>query len=128
MKSVKFVGTQGDVCIFSVDQFPKGTRVQDELTKKGQLALGEISGHNHAFADSTAIDLFKIDDGKFEGLSFFQTNRPAELVHGRIKGFQGKESDSDYHATTKFEGGKKFMTGIVVETDWLTKTVRRVID
>jgi hypothetical protein len=128
MKSVKFVGNQGDVCLFSLDDFPKGKRMQDTLTKNGQIALGEISGHNHAFADPTAIDLFKIDDGKFEGLSFFQTNRPAELVHGRIKGFQGKESDSDYHSTAKFDEGKKFMTGIVVETDWITKTVRRVID
>lgn len=128
MKSVKCVGHQGDVVIFEIDQFPKGQRVQDALTKNSQLALGELSGHNHYFADSTAIDLFKIDDAKFEGLSFFQTNKPATLIHGLIKGFKGKEADKDYHSEVTLKEGKKFVTGIVQETDWITKTVRRVVD
>lgn len=128
MKSIECVGHQGDVCIFEIDEFPAGNRFQDELTKKGQVALGELSGHNHAFADATAIDLFKIDDGKFQGLSFFQTNKPAAMIHGLIQGFEGKEADQDYHSQITLKPDKKFVVGIVQETDWITKTVRRVID
>lgn len=128
MKTIECVGHQGDVCIFKIDEFPKGKRVQDALTKKSQLALGELSGHNHYFADPTAIDLFKIDDGKFQGLSFFQTNKPAVLVHGLIQGFEGKEADKDYHSEVTLKEGEKYVAGIVQETDWLTKTMRRVVD
>lgn len=128
MKNIECIGHQGDVCIFQIDDFPEGSRTQDALTKKHQLALGELSGHNHYFADPEAVDLFKIDEPKFQGLSFFQTNKPATLVHGLIKGFGGKEADKDYHSEINLGAGKKFMAGIVQETDWLTKTVRRVID
>lgn len=128
MKSVKCIGHQGDVAIFEIDEFPAGERYQDELTKKSQLALGELSGHNHAFDDATAVDLFKIQDPKFQGLSFFETKKPATLVHGLIKGWKGKEADKDYHSEVTLKEGKKFVTGIVEETDWLTRTVRKVID
>lgn len=128
MKKVTCIGHQGDVCIFEIDEFPNGKRVQDDLTKKHQLALGELSGHNHYFRDPEAVDLFKIQEPKFEGLSFFQTNKPAVLVHGVIKGYTGREADQDYHAETTIKEGKKYVAGIVKETDWLTKTVRRVID
>lgn len=127
MKSVKMVGAQGDVVIFEIDQFPEGERVQDELTKKGQLALGELSGHNHAFADLTDMNLFKIDGKEYEGLSFFQLDKPKVLTHGLIKGFKGREADKDYHSEITLKEGK-YITGIVEETDWLTRTVRRVID
>lgn len=128
MKKVKMCGHQGDVVIFQIDEFPTGKRYQDALTKNSQLALGELSGHNHAFADPEAVDLFKIEGKEFEGLSFFQTNKPATLVHGLIKGFKGKEADKDYHSEITLKENQKYVTGIVVETDWLTKTIRRVID
>lgn len=127
MKKVELVGHQGDVVIYIIDEFPEGTRVQNELTAKGQLALGELSGHNHAFADMTHIDLFRIDTQELEGLSFFQVDKPTNLVHGLIKGFKGKEADQDYHSEITLKEGK-YITGIVEETDWLTKTVRKVID
>ena len=127
MKKVTMVGQQGDVVIFSIDDFPEGTRVQDELTEKHQLALGELSGHNHAFAEPEAVDLFKIDDKKFEGISFFEVKRPTNLEHGLIKGFKGREADKDYHSVVTLKEGK-YITGIVEETDWLTRTVRKVID
>jgi len=127
MKKVEMQGHQGDVVIFQIDEFPKGNRVQDELTKKHQLALGELSGHNHAFAEPEAVDLFKIEGKEFEGLSFFQVNRPTNLVHGLIKGFKGREADQDYHSEITLKEGK-YITGIVEETDWLTQTVRRVVD
>ena len=128
MKKVEMVGHQGDVVIFEVDEFPEGVRVQNELTKKSQLALGELSGHNHYFEDATAVDLFKIQDPAYSGLSFFETRKPAKLVHGLIKGFKGTEADKDYHSELLLKEGKKYITGIVEETDWLTRTVRRVID
>lgn len=128
MKKVECVGHQGDVCIFEIDEFPEGERFQDDLTEKSQLALGELSGHNHYFDDATAVDIFKIKDEKFAGLTFFETKKPAKLVHGLIKGWKGKEADKDYHSETTLKEGKKYITGIVQETDWLTKTMRRVID
>src|ERR1700722_12370062 len=105
MKKVEMQGHQGDVVIFQIDEFPKGNRVQDELTKKHQLALGELSGHNHAFAEPEAVDLFKIEGKEFEGLSFFQVNRPTNLVHGLIKGFKGREADQDYHSEITLKEG-----------------------
>jgi len=126
MKKVELIGAQGDVVIFKVDAFPEGERTQDELTKKGQLALGELSGHNHCFDDMGAVDLFKMPT--YPGVTFVETKRPAKLVHGLIKGFKGKESDKDYHSEVTLKEGEKYITGIVEETDWLTKTIRRVID
>lgn len=129
MKNVKYVGHQGDVCIFEVDEFPVGEQVQDDLTKKFQLALGELSGHNHYFSEgSEAVDLFKIDKPQYQGLTFVKTKKPAKLVHGLIVGYVGREADKDYHSEITLKEGKKYITGIVEETDWLTRTVRRVID
>jgi hypothetical protein len=127
MKNVTLVGHQGDVVIFSIDNFPEGTRIQDELTKNGQLALGELSGHNHAFTNPVDVDLFKIDKPEYQGLSFFEVKKPTTLEHGLIKGFKGKEADKDYHSMLTLKEGN-YITGIVEETDWLTRTVRRVID
>lgn len=126
MKKVELAGHQGDVVIFKVDAFPKGERKQDELTTKGQLALGELSGHNHCFDNTSAVDLFKLD--KFPGLTFIEAKKNAVLRHGLIKGFKGKEADQDYHSEITLREGEKYITGIVEETDWLTKTVRRVVD
>ncbi len=128
MKSISYVGFQGDVIIFQVDEFPEGERTQDELTQKGQLALGELSGHNHAFEDMTAVDLFKIQTPQYEGLTFIRTKKPAKLVHGLIKGFKGREADQDYHSELILKENTNYITGIVEETDWLTRTVRKVID
>jgi hypothetical protein len=126
MKRVALAGHQGDVVIFEIDTFPEGERLQDELTKNNQLALGELSGHNHYFDDSSAVDLFKLD--KFPGLTFVETKKPATLVHGLIKGFKGREIDKEYHSEITLKEGKKYITGIVVETDWVGKTIRRVVD
>lgn len=126
MKKVELVGHQGDVVIFKVDAFPVGERTQDELTLKGQLALGELTGHNHYFEEMDAVDLFKMPS--HPGVSFFETKKPATLVHGLIRGWQGKEADKDYHSQIVLKEGEKYITGIVEETDWLTKTIRRVVD
>lgn len=126
MKKIELVMRQGDVYIFEVDEFPQGERIQDSATKEQTLAYGEFSGHSHRFEDATAVDLFKIAD--YPGVTFVETKKPAELTHGFIKGFKGREGDQDYHSTLSLKEGKKYITGIVEETDWLTKTVRRVVD
>ncbi len=128
MKAIKMVGHQGDVVIFEVDEFPTGERTQDELTTKGQLALGELSGHNHAFDDVSSVELFKMPIPEYEGLTFIRTKKPAKLVHGLIKGFKGREADQDYHSELTLKENTNYITGIVEETDWLTRTVRKVID
>jgi hypothetical protein len=53
--------------------------------------------------------------------------KPTGLEHGLIKGFKGNEADKDYHSMLTLKEGN-YITGIVEETDWLTRTVRRVID
>lgn len=120
-------GHQGDVVIFKIDEFPEGIRIQDELTKNNQLALGELSGHNHYFETPKSVDLFKIQENKYTGLSFFEVKQPTNLIHGLIKGFKGIEADQDYHSCLTLKEGK-YITGVVEETDWLTRTVRKVID
>lgn len=127
MKVIELAGAQGDVVIFEIDEFPAGARTQDALTENHQLALGELSGHNHYFAEPEVVDLFKMKEPEFKGLSFFQVNKPTNLVHGLIKGFKGKEADKDYHSEITLKEGK-YITGIVEEADWLTRTVRTVID
>lgn len=125
MQKVELVKRQGDVYIFRIDSFPSGERKEDNLTKNKQVALGELSGHNHYFAEAEAVDLFKIDG--FDGLTFIDAKENTKLIHGLIKGFKGKESDQDYHWSVDIEKGK-YVTGIVEETDWITRTVRRVVD
>lgn len=125
MKNVEYCGRQGDVYLYRVAEFPEGNRKQDALTKKQQLALGELSGHNHYFDDSSAVDLFKLDG--FEGLTFIDVKKDTPLIHGLIKGFKGTEADQDYHSSVTMKQGK-YITGIVEETDWMTRTIRQVID
>jgi hypothetical protein len=125
MKKVEYVLRQGDVYIFRIDEFPEGDKKQDELTKNGQVALGELSGHHHHFDDSAAVDLFKLD--AFDGLTFIDIKKNTKLIHGLIKGYKGKESDQDYHNEINLKEGK-YITGIVEETDWLTRSIRRVVD
>lgn len=122
---VEFKYRQGDVYLFEIGEFPEGERLQDNLTKNNQVALGELSGHNHYFDDSSVVDLFKLKE--FEGLTFVDVKKPTSLIHGLIKGFKGKESDQDYHNEIELKDGK-YITGIVEETDWITGTIRRVVD
>lgn len=126
MKKVTYIGHQGDVAIFRVSEFPKGTKTQDELTKNCQLALGELSGHNHYMDNANAVDMFKVVE--FPGITCVDVKEDVKMVHGLIKGFKGIEPDKEYHNEIQFYKGDKIITGIVEETDWLTKTVRRVVD
>lgn len=124
---LEYKGHQGDVQIFEVvSELPDGKRFQDELTKNNQLALGELSGHNHYFDDSSAVDLYKVEG--YDQFTFIETKKDATLIHGLIKGFKGKEADKDYHNEIVLPGNRKYVTSIVEETDWITGQIRRVID
>lgn len=128
MKNIKILGHQGDVVIFEIDEFPEGARIRDEQTKEVTIAYGEVTGHAHYFEDPTTVDLFKIDKSEFNGLCFFEVSKENQLIHGRARNFGGIEPDQDYHNKVEFKPGQKIMTGIVTETDWVTKTIRKVVD
>lgn len=122
MKSVEFVYRQGDVHIFRVDSFPKGDRFENELTKNKQVALGELTGHHHWAPEA---DVFKIKG--LDALTFLDVKKPSKLVHGLDSNFKGTTPDEEYHNEILLREGK-YVTGIVEETDWLTRTIRKVID
>lgn len=132
---LKYLGHQGDVVIMELlDEagFPAGEQSRDTQTQNGILAYGELSGHAHQFTDLEAVDVFRIKDeagtGKFDKLLFIQPLKDATLVHGRARDFVGKEADHDYHKALTLRTGRRYVTGIVEETDWLTRTIKRVVD
>lgn len=127
MKKMEMIGHQGDLVIFSIDEIPTGTKVIDKQCEDKTLAYGELSGHAHQFENNAAVDVFKIP-GEYDGLIFVQPKEDTILRHGRDRNFKGKEADKEYHSELLLKGGQNYVTGIVEETDWLTRTVRRVVD
>ena len=123
---MKLLGFQGDLVVFQVNEFPIGERIEDEQTKSKTLAYGELSGHAHAFADVENVDVFKMKE--YPTLCFVEPLKEVNLEHGRIKGWVGDEVDTWYHKPVVFKPGKKYVTGIVNETDWISKTIRKVMD
>lgn len=120
---MQLIGFQGDCVFFSVDKLPKGL-IQDKQTKNAILAYGELSGHAHQFDDLEAVEAFK--DPK-NSLVYLNVKRRSAVSHGRARDFVGKEADHDYHNVIWLDPGL-YVTGIVEETDWLSKTIRRVVD
>jgi CBS-domain-containing membrane protein len=117
------IGHQGDVCFYSVKKLPKEL-VQDQQTKLGIFAYGEFSGHAHQLVELDAAEVFKDPESN---LIYLKVNRRVGIAHGRARDFVGKEADHDYHHVVSLDPGL-YSTGIVEETDWLTKTIRRVVD
>jgi len=97
---------------------------QDDQCKKGHIAYGEMSGHVHALKGDS-FQVFKCKD--YPKQTFIKAQAEVKLVHGKIEGFSGKEKDQDYHFPITLPPGF-YVTGIVKETDWLTRTVRYVVD
>lgn len=128
MKKVKYLGHQGDVAIFEVDEFPASERVVDKQTGNAILAYGELSGHAHQFEHIDSVNVFRINDDLYKDVLFIEPKRDAKLVHGKARDFVGIEADNDYHNAVVLKEGKKYITGIVQETDWLTRTIRKVVD
>lgn len=127
MKNVTFVGNQGDLCVYEISEVPPGAQIVDKQCEDKTLAYGELSGHAHQFESNAAVDVFKIP-GEYDGLIFVTPKEDTILRHGRDRNFKGKEADLEYHSELLLKGGQNYVTGIVEETDWLTRTVRRVID
>ncbi len=120
---MQLIGHQGDVAFFKAKKFPKGL-VQDAQTKAGILANGTGSGHAHHVDDLAAATASK--DPK-TGLIYLDVTARVSVSHGRARGFEGKEADHDYHNPVWLEPGI-YATGVVDETDWIAKTIRKVID
>jgi hypothetical protein len=120
---MKLLGYQGDVCFYAVKDLPAGL-IQDKQTANAILAYGEASGHAHQFDELDAVEVFK--DPK-TNLIYLNVKRRASVSHGRARDFVGRESDHDYHNVIFLEPGL-YAAGIVEETDWLSKTIRRVVD
>ena len=126
--NIKIIGHQGDVPVFEIDEFPAGERLRDKQCDEKTLAYGEVTGHAHFFEDTETVDVFKVADEKFSGLCFFEVSKENTLIHGRARNFEGTEPDTLYHNPVNLTPGRKYMTGIFPETDWMTRTIRRVAD
>lgn len=126
---VRALGHQGDVCIFEVSDFPEDREAADQQTTNAILAYGEASGHAHQFTDVATQTVFRSKGDQFKKQLFIEPKAPKlTLVHGRARDFEGKEADHDYHNPLTLPGDRKYMTGIVEETDWISRTIRQVID
>jgi hypothetical protein len=120
---MEYIGHQGDVCFFAVKNLPKGL-VEDKQTKNAILAYGEASGHAHQFDDMGAVECWRDPESN---LIYLNVLRRTQISHGRARDFVGREADHDYHNPVFLDPGL-YSTGIVEETDWINKTIRRVID
>lgn len=127
LKGMKLLGHQGDVCIFRVDELPTEGLLVDKQGENGILAYGEASGHAHQFDVLERVEVYKSEKPELQGLRLIRVKDTVKLVHGRARDFVGKEADHDYHNPIELPPGN-YVTGIVQETDWLTRTIRKVID
>lgn len=128
MRIIKILGHQGDVPIFEIDNFPKSDKIIDKQCSEKTLAYGEITGHAHFFEDTKNVNMFKVNKEEFNGLCFFEVTKENTLIHGRARNFEGTEPDQLYHDKIKLIPGKKYVSGIFPDTDWITKVIRRVVD
>lgn len=128
MKKCEYIGHQGDVCFFKIDEFPSIETNEDDQTKYGILAFGEATGHAHQIIDEDMpkVRRFKLIHGGKEMIGL-EVKEEITIEHGRQRGWVGKEADHDYHNPIILKPGK-YLTGIVEEYDPFEKVVRRVID
>lgn len=120
---MKLIGHQGDVCFYKIDKLPEGL-IRDKQCENAILAYGEASGHAHQFDQMRDVDVLKDPES---GMMYLDVKRRTSISHGRARDFVGTEADHDYHNLVWLDEGL-YATGIVEETDWLSKTIRKVID
>lgn len=120
---MELIGHQGDVCFFKIDRLPPDL-VEDKQTKNAILAYGEASGHAHQFDDLAAVKAFKCPKSN---LIYLDVKKRASISHGRARDFVGREADHDYHKPVYLDPGL-YAAGVVEETDWISKTIRKVVD
>jgi hypothetical protein len=110
---------QGDVIFKRIEMLPQGKRLPvPEDLRQGILAYGEVTGHRHQLMDSTAFDAFIILNKVY-----IQVNKEMLLQHGMGKELKGVAE----HQSQVILPGVYQVDG-AIETDWLTRTIRRVID
>lgn len=102
---------QGDVILKVVSSVPAGPRKEDDLTKKGILALGEATGHCHQLerTELDEADVFRINEELF-----MVVKKAVALKH------------QEHNPVTVPPGTYK--VDIVRETDHLSGVIRRVAD
>lgn len=98
---------------------------QDAQCKNAILAYGEASGHAHQFVNPDDVQVFR--SKKHAKVLFLDVKKRTKIEHGLARDFVGREADHDYHSPVWLDPGQ-YVTGIVEETDWLTKTIRQVVD
>lgn len=112
---------QGDVIFKRIqeNELPSGDRKSPpQDLKEGILAYGEVTGYRHQLIDQTAFDAFIIMNRVF-----LRVTREVKLKHG-----QGRSLDKSVdHQSQVILPGLYEVDG-ALETDWLTRTVRRVVD
>lgn len=112
---------QGDVLFKKINEadLPRGTRNKPPKDlSEGILAYGEVTGYRHQLMDQTGFEAFIILNRVF-----VRVFKEVELKHG-----QGKSLDKSVdHQTQIIKPGLYEVNG-AIETDWMAKTVQRVID
>jgi hypothetical protein len=125
---MELYGHQGDVCFYKVKSIPRSAvEGTDKQCVERALAYGEFSGHAHQVLteDRAKVKFFR--NANEPHLIYLEVLERIGIRHGRTEGFGGVETDNDYHNVVHLDPGT-YATGIVVETDWLSKTIRKVVD
>ncbi len=99
---------QGDVVIKKIEALPEGEITQDQQTIAKTLAYGEKTGHLHQIVEGEATVMRIFNDLYIKAFTEF------------------KVKHQEHKAFTVPPGIYK--VDIVRETDWLTRTTRRVAD
>lgn len=99
---------QGDVILKPSTTIPEGERVVDQQVTDKVLAYGEVTGHSHRVVDGEAEVI------KILGRLYLRALTECRVVH-------------EEHKPVVIPAGT-YEINIVRETDWLTRTVRRVAD
>lgn len=105
MKTIRYV--QGDVILKPIKAFPLSGE-EDKQTKTLTLAYGEVTGHSHLITSGEA-EMIKVN------MDYF------------IKAITAITITHEEHNPVTCPPGF-YKVEIARETDWLTKTIRRVAD
>ena len=100
---------QGDVALIGVKVIPKSAVEQPAPNGRLVLALGEVTGHAHAFYDDTYnVKLYVAHDGA----RYLDVREPAELRH-------------EEHSPARIPAGKYLLPQ---QTEYSAAALRRVAD
>jgi len=100
---------QGDVCLVRVRAIPKAAKEQPQAKGRLVLALGEVTGHAHAFYDDSYNVKLYVADG---GARYLDIAAPVELKH-------------EEHSTARIPAGKWLLPS---QVEYTPAELRRVAD